>query len=96
MPCHSPVAAPENYTIDPVHTHPHWEVNHFGVSNWRGQFGKSAGKFMIDRAAKAGSVEITVQTASVISGDNDKDHGRVRSTSTCALRISSTWPNTRP
>jgi polyisoprenoid-binding protein YceI len=66
------VAAPENYTIDPNHTYPHWEVNHLGVSNWRGQFGKSAGKFMIDRAAKAGSVEITVQTASVISGDNDK------------------------
>ena len=66
------VAAPENYTIDPTHTYPHWEVNHLGVSNWRGQFGKSAGKFMIDRAAKAGSVEITVQTASVVSGDNDK------------------------
>lgn len=66
------VAAPENYTIDPNHTYPHWEVNHLGVSNWRGQFGKSAGKFMIDRAAKAGSVEITVQTASVVSGDNDK------------------------
>ena len=66
------VAAPENYTIDPTHTYPHWEVNHLGVSNWRGQFGKSAGKFMIDRAAKAGSVEIAVQTASVVSGDNDK------------------------
>jgi polyisoprenoid-binding protein YceI len=65
-------AAPENYTIDPYHTYPHWEVNHLGVSNWRGQFGKSAGKFMIDRAAKAGSVEITVQTASVVSGDNDR------------------------
>ena len=68
----SAVAAPENYTIDPNHTYPHWEVNHLGVSNWRGQFGKSSGKFMIDRAAKAGSVEITVQTASVVSGDNDK------------------------
>jgi polyisoprenoid-binding protein YceI len=66
------LAAPENYTIDPNHTYPHWEVNHLGVSNWRGQFGKSAGKFMIDRAAKSGSVEITVQTASVISGDSDR------------------------
>ena len=66
------VAAPENYTIDPNHTHPHWEVNHLGMSNWRGQFGKSAGKFMIDHAAKAGSVEITVQTASIISGDSDR------------------------
>ena len=68
----SALAAPENYTIDPVHTHPHWEVNHFGVSNWRGLFGKSAGKFMIDHAAKTASLEITVQTASVISGDSDR------------------------
>lgn len=66
------LAAPETYTIDPTHTYPHWEVNHFGVSNWRGQFNKSAGKFTIDRAAKTASVEITVQTASVNSGDNDK------------------------
>jgi polyisoprenoid-binding protein YceI len=68
----SAVAAPENYTIDPTHTYPHWEVNHLGVSNWRGQFGKTDGKFMIDRAAKAASVEITVQTASVVSGDSDR------------------------
>jgi polyisoprenoid-binding protein YceI len=68
----SAVAAPENYTIDPNHTHPNWEVNHLGVSNWRGQFEKSAGKFTIDQAAKTGSIEITVQTASVSSGDRDK------------------------
>jgi len=66
------LAAPESYTVDPYHTYPHWEVNHLGVSNWRGQFAKTAGKFMIDRAAKAGSLEITVQTASVASGDHDR------------------------
>ncbi len=33
---------------------------------------KTAGKFTIDRAAKAASVEITVQTASISSGDRDK------------------------
>ena len=66
------VAAPENYTIDPTHTYVHWEVNHFGVSNWRGRFDKTAGKFTLDRAAKAASVEITIQTASVSSGDHDK------------------------
>jgi polyisoprenoid-binding protein YceI len=66
------LAAPESYTVDPYHTHPHWEVNHLGVSNWRGQFEKTAGKFTLDHAAKAGSIEITVQTASVSSGDHDK------------------------
>jgi polyisoprenoid-binding protein YceI len=66
------LAAPESYTVDPNHTYPHWEVNHLGVSNWRGLFEKTAGKFTLDRAAKAGSLEITVQTASVDSGDHDK------------------------
>ena len=66
------LAAPESYTLDPYHTYAHWEVNHLGVSNWRGRFDKTAGKFMIDRAAKAASLEITVPTASVNSGDHDK------------------------
>ena len=65
-------AAPESYTVDPYHTYAHWEVNHLGVSNWRGRFDKTAGKFMLDRAAKAASLEITVPTASVNSGDHDK------------------------
>ena len=65
-------AAPENYTLDPYHTYPHFEVDHLGVSNMRGRFDKSGGKFTIDRAAKAGSVELTVETASITTGDNDK------------------------
>ncbi len=68
----SAVAAPENYTIDPFHTFPSFEVNHLGMSNMRGQFTKSAGKFSIDHAAKTGTLEITVQTASVTTGDTDK------------------------
>ena len=66
------LAASDSYSIDPTHTYMHWEVTHLGMSNWRGQFNKNAGKFTIDRAAKTASVEITVQTTSVNSGDNDK------------------------
>lgn len=47
-------------------------MNHFGVSNWRGRFDKTAGKFTLDRTEKTASVEITVQTVSVSSGDSDK------------------------
>ena len=65
-------AAPENYTLDPHHTYPHFEVEHLGVSNMRGRFDKSSGKFTIDRAAKTGSVELNVETASLSTGDNDK------------------------
>ena len=66
------MAAPESYTMDPYHTFPHFEVGHFGYSNIRGRFDKSVGKFTIDRAARTGSLEITVQTATVTTGDNER------------------------
>lgn len=65
-------AAPENYTLDPYHTYPHFAVDHFGVSLMWGRFDRSSGKFMIDRAAKKGSLELIVETASLSTGDNDK------------------------
>jgi len=59
-------AAPIDYTIDPDHTHPSFEVDHFGgLSVWRGTFRKSAGKVVLDAAAKTGSVEVKVDTASI-------------------------------
>ena len=42
------------------------------MSNMRGQFGKTTGKFSIDHAAKTGTLEITVQTTSLTTGDGDK------------------------
>lgn len=38
----------------------------------RGRLDRNAGKFVMDRAAQTGSVEVTTQTASVTTGDNDK------------------------
>ena len=66
------VAAPESHTFDPTHTFPHFELSHFGYSDIRGRFDKTVGKFTIDRAAKTGSLDITVQTASVTTGDNER------------------------
>ena len=68
----SAFAAPESYTMDPYHTYPHFEVSHLGFSNMRGRFDKTAGKFTIDRAARTGSLDLVVQTASITTGDNDK------------------------
>jgi polyisoprenoid-binding protein YceI len=65
-------AAPESYTLDPQHTYPHFAVDHFGVSTMWGRFDKSSGKFTIDRAAKKGALELTVETTSLSTGDNDK------------------------
>lgn len=65
-------AAPESYTLDPYHTFPHFAVDHFGVSMVWGRFDKSSGKFTIDRAAKKGTLELAIETASVTTGDNDR------------------------
>lgn len=66
------VAAPTRYTVDPDHTHPSLETDHFGgLSVWRGIFKKTTGNVVLDVAAQSGTVDIEVDTASVEFG-NDK------------------------
>ncbi len=65
-------AQAENYVIDPFHTVPYFEVDHLGFATMRGRFDRATGKFSIDRAAKSGSVEIEIPTASVNTGDTDR------------------------
>ena len=65
-------AAPDSYTIDSYHTFPNFTLDHLGVSTIYGRFSKTTGKFAIDHAAKAGSVELSIDTASVDTGDQDK------------------------
>ncbi len=67
-----PALAADSYTIDPTHTYVHFEVDHLGMSRMRGRFDQVMGKFTLDQAAKSGSVDITIRTASVTTGDNDK------------------------
>jgi len=68
----SAAAAPETYTFDPFHTYAHFEATHLDFSHLRGRFDKSTGTFVIDRAAKTASVELTVQTASVTTGMSER------------------------
>jgi polyisoprenoid-binding protein YceI len=62
------LAEPERYRIDPDHTYPGLEFPHMGISTWRGKFTKSRGTVVLDRAAKSGSVDVTVQAASIDFG----------------------------
>lgn len=63
------VAAPVTYEIDPTHTYPSFEADHFGgLSVWRGKFDKTSGKITLDKAANAGTVDIVVDTTSVDYG----------------------------
>ena len=66
-------AAPESFTVDTTNSSVHFAVDHLGgMSTIYGRFGKFSAKFTLDRAAKAGSVDVTVETASVDSGDSEK------------------------
>lgn len=70
------LAAPVTYIVDPTHTFPSFEADHMaGLSVWRGKFNKNSGKVMLDKAAGSGSVDITVDTASIDFGlDEMNEH----------------------
>jgi polyisoprenoid-binding protein YceI len=62
----SATATPTTYNVDPDHTHPSFEVDHFGgLSTWRGTFKKSSGTVTLDTQAKTGTVDVVVDTATV-------------------------------
>ena len=58
----------QTYQIEPGHTYPSFEADHLGISFWRGKFLKTSGKVVLDRAAKTGSVEITIDASSIDFG----------------------------
>ena len=56
------------YAVEPTHTFATFEIAHFGVSTNRGRFDKKEGKVELDRAAKTGKVEVTIDMTSVNTG----------------------------
>lgn len=69
----APSFAAESFTLDVRHTFPVFEINHLGFSTQRGRFNKTEGKITLDRAAKTGSVDIRIDSASVDMGLDDWD-----------------------
>jgi polyisoprenoid-binding protein YceI len=62
-------AAPVTYNLDPAHTFPSFEADHFGgLSTWRGKFDATSGKVVYDKDAKSGSIDVTVDMTSVDFG----------------------------
>jgi polyisoprenoid-binding protein YceI len=64
-----PALAAETYTLDPVHSQPGFVTHHLGFSNQVGRFEKSNAKVTIDREAKKGSVDVTIDAASIHTQD---------------------------
>jgi polyisoprenoid-binding protein YceI len=61
-------AQAQTYGIDPTHTFVNFEAKHFGTSTLRGRFDKKEGSVTLDRAAKTGKAEITIDVNSVSTG----------------------------
>jgi polyisoprenoid-binding protein YceI len=62
------LAAPETYAFDANHTVARFEYVHFGYSNQIQRFNTTTGKVTIDRAAKTGSADVTIDTNSINTG----------------------------
>jgi polyisoprenoid-binding protein YceI len=69
-----PALAADTYQLDPKHTYPSFEADHMGgLSVWRGKFTKTTGTVTLDREAKTGTVDVTIDPASVQTGNADLD-----------------------
>jgi polyisoprenoid-binding protein YceI len=67
------LAAEDTYIIEPVHSNPQWEARHIGFSNQHGNFQKATGTIKLDRAAKKGSVDYTIDATSIRTFDGRLD-----------------------
>lgn len=65
--------AADSYTMDPPHTYANFTISHLGFSTMHGRFDKSSGKVTLDRAAKHGTVDIAIESASVSTGFGKRD-----------------------
>lgn len=61
-------AAPVRYEVEPTHTFVYFEVTHFNTSTVRARFDSTEGFVELDREAKSGTAEMTIDMASIDSG----------------------------
>jgi len=67
-------AAPETYTIDPVHSSVGFKIRHF-VSNVPGKFTQFQGSITVDRASLAqSSAQATIEVASIDTANQKRDN----------------------
>lgn len=67
----------DTYTIDPLHTFPHFAINHLGFSTMHGRFNKTSGSIVMDKTGGKSSVDITIDAASIDTGyDKRNEHLR--------------------
>jgi len=66
--CMTAAAAPESFTSDDTHTFSSFSYNHFGYSTQQSRFNSTKVKVTLDRVAKTGTLEATIDAKSVDTG----------------------------
>lgn len=64
------LAAPEVYTVDSSHTFPRFSYNHLGFSKQLSRFNKTTGTVTLDKVARSGAVEVSIDMKSVDTGSS--------------------------
>lgn len=68
------VLAADTYELEPTHTYPSFEADHMGgLSVWRGKFNKTSGMVTLDRAARTGTMDVSIDLTSVDIGNAKLD-----------------------
>lgn len=65
--------AADTYKIDPGHTFPTFTIDHLGFSTLSGRFNETSGTLVMDRDGDGSSVSVTIQTASIDTGNAKRD-----------------------
>lgn len=68
--CAGAAAEPLKYDIDPAHTFPSFEVSHLGFSKHRGRFNKTGGTLVLDRQARRGELQVSIDASSIDTGQD--------------------------
>ena len=69
----APSFADDTYTLDPVHSQPRYEIQHMkGLTTQTGTFSKLSGKVTLDRNAKKGAIDVTIDTTSIRTHDSPR------------------------
>lgn len=66
--CGTAAAETASYAVDPTHAAAIFEIGHFATSTNRGRFPVKEGSVQLDRAAKSGKVDITINVQGINTG----------------------------
>ena len=86
-------ATSERYLIDPAHTYPSFAIVHLGISQLRGRFNKTTGWIELDRQARAGRLDISVDVSSLDTGQAPRDRNLLQGTFGATLFDAGRFPD---